>query len=202
MEKAAVKRTCAHTKKGVSHHLPTRTRYRIAKGRRSQELATQIRDKVSTVPGVKVVEVNERTGSVFIHHEERPDILEALCTAFDAVADDLFEEAIELEGDMIPGFSVFAHLLKKKAAKVDAYVSQRTDNLLDLKMLVPIIFVGAGLVQVVKTKNWLEQVPAWVLFYYAYDTYLKFHPPGKPVSLTLSDESANGVTKRARLTAQ
>src|SRR5271170_5765737 len=106
MEKTVIKRAAAHPRKGVSHHLPTRTRYRIAKGRRSQELATQIRDKVSTVPGVKTVDVNERTGSVFIHHEERPDILEALCNAFDAVADDLFEETIEFESETIPGFSV------------------------------------------------------------------------------------------------
>jgi len=164
-------------KKGVSHHLPHRTRYRVPKGRRSKETSERIVEKVSKVPGVKSVDVNHRTGSIFIAHEEHPEILAGLSGAFDSVCGDLFEEVLEEEGAMIPGFSVLAHLLKKRAAKLDHFLAEKTNNMIDLKMLVPVLLLGAGLFKIAKTRQWMHEVPAWVLLYYAYDSYLKFHPP-------------------------
>jgi hypothetical protein len=182
-----------HTK-GVSHHLPHRTRYRVPKGRRSKETVDCIVEKLSKVPGVKSVDVNHRTGSIFVAHEEQPGILAGLGGAFDSVCDDLFEEVLEAEEAAIPGFSVMAHLIKKRAGKIDQFLAEKTNNIIDLKMLVPMLLLGAGVWKISSSKAWMNEVPAWVLLYYAYDSYLKFHPP-ETVGMTVrsSDGSANGV---------
>jgi hypothetical protein len=198
MENTLVSTTPKH-KKGVSHHIPTRTRYRLPKGRRSKETAARIVEKVSKVPGVKSVDVNERTGSVLVNHEEHPEILNGLGGALDSIAGDLFEEVLEEEGALIPGFSLLAHLLKKRASTVDHFLAEKTDNLVDLKMLVPLLFLGAGLVKVARSTNWIHEIPAWVLFYYAYDSYLKFHPPEITTAVRSSRSSKNGASATARL---
>ncbi len=53
-----------------------------------------------------------------------------------------------------------------------------TNNYLDLKTLLPVAFLVGGIYQASKTRAWWNQVPAWVLFYYAFDSYVKFHGPG------------------------
>jgi hypothetical protein len=200
MENTLVSTTPKH-RKGVSHHLPSRTRYRLPKGRRSAETSRRIVDRVSKVMGVKSVDVNHRTGSVFVVHEEHPEILHGLCAAFDSIADDLFEEVMEEEAEAIPGFSIVAHLLKKRAGSLDDFLAKKTNNMLDLKMLVPLLLLGAGLYKVSKTKAWMQEIPAWVLFYYAYDSYLKFHPPEVRTGVRTSD-SASRAPKRLGVRSQ
>jgi hypothetical protein len=164
--------------KGLAHHLPHRTRYRVSSRHRNEKAVHRIRDSVLSVAGVKSVEINDRTGSVLVHHDETPGILDALAGALDAVGEDLFDEIIESGiNEVIPGGSVFAHLIRQRIGRADSLVAELTNNLLDLKMLLPICFLGAGFFQASRNRDWLGQVPAWVLFYYAYDSYLKFHGP-------------------------
>jgi hypothetical protein len=202
MEQLMVHKSVTH-KKGVSHHLPHRTRYRLPKRSRTKEVAQKIRDKVSKVPGVNDVEVNERTGSVLISHDEKPNILPDIHGAMDSVAFDLFEEVLEEEGEMlIPGFSIFAHMVKKRAKHFDETLAKKTNNYLDLKSLVPLAFLGAGLLRATKSKNVVGHVPALVLFYYAFDTYIKFHPPAPPATSPTPAIAANGASKKIKVSEQ
>ena len=166
-----------HTK-GLAHHLPHRTRYRVARKHRDEASVRRIRDSVLAVPGVKSVEVNDRTGSVLVHHEERSGILDSLSAALGGVGEDIFEEIIDTGLDeIVPGGSIIAHLIKQRVGSANSSVAQLTNNMVDLKMLLPMGFLTAGIFQASRNRNWLDQVPAWVLFYYAYDSYLKFHGP-------------------------
>jgi len=202
MEKLMVHDAVPH-KKGVSHHLPHRTRYRLPKRSRTKEVAQKIREKVSKVSGVKDVEINEKTGSVLINHDETPGILPEIHDAMDSVALDLFEEVLEEEGELLfPGFSIFAHMIKKRAKTVDAAISAKTNNYLDLKSLVPLVFLGAGILRATKSKNVVGHVPALVLFYYAFDTYVKFHPPAPPAPPANTPLIGNGAPKKLKVSEQ
>jgi hypothetical protein len=142
------------------------------------------------VPGVKKVEFNKRTGSLLVHHDETPEILGALDSVLDGIAGDLFEELAPEEMAIVPGISLVAHLIRTRFISVNRYLARMTDNYVDLKMLLPLIFLGAGLYQASKHKAWFAQVPAWVLLYYAYDSYLKFHGPS--VDFAKADMPGNG----------
>lgn len=188
--------------KGVSHHLPHRTRYRLPKHKRDPKLAKKIKAKMLEVPGVKDVDVNERTGSVLITHEEKPGMIDSLGVALDAIAEDLFDEFLEAEVGMFPGVSMLAHLLRKRAGEADDYVAGKTNNFFDLKTLIPMLFLGAGVVKVARTKNWLGQVPAYVLFYYAFDSYMKLHTAQSLETVEAiaeqGEETSNGSSKRSK----
>lgn len=164
--------------KGLVHHLPDRTRYRVAHKHRDEAAVKRIRDSVLAVPGVRTVEINNRTGSVLVHHEAKPEVVDHLSAAFADIGDDIFEEILETGIDeFVPGGSIIAHLIKDRFGGFNSFIAQLTNNMIDLKMLLPICFLGAGFYQASRNRDWFGQVPAWVLFYYAYDSYLKFHGP-------------------------
>ncbi len=167
-----------HHHQGVTHHLPHRTRYRLASKYRDPDTVNRIRRSIATVPGVKDVEINDRTGSILVQHEEQPGMLDSLAVAFEDVAGDIFQEITTTEIDeILPGASILGYIIKRRFGELDSRLSNASNNMIDLKMLLPIGFLLAGLHKVAKNRNWFDQVPAWVLLYYAYDSYLKFHGP-------------------------
>jgi copper chaperone CopZ len=179
-------------RQGVAHHLPHRTRYRLAKKYRDTDTVNRIRKSISDVPGVQNVDINGQTGSILVHHEENPCMLEALAGAFEDVAGDIFQEitTAEIEG-LIPGASIIGYVIKKRFSDWNSHVSGVSNNVIDLKMLLPIGFLLAGLHKIAKNQSWFAEVPAWVLLYYAYDSYLRFHGPTvTPISSTPSSGNA------------
>jgi copper chaperone CopZ len=166
-------------RQGVAHHLPHRTRYRLARKYRDADTVDRIRRSIVNVPGVNGVDVNDRTGSILVHHEEKPCMLEELAGAFEDVAGDIFQEITTAEIDeLIPGASIIGYVIKRRFGDLNQQVAGASNNMIDLKMMLPIGFLLAGLHKAAKNRNWFDHVPAWVLFYYAYDSYLKFHGPG------------------------
>jgi hypothetical protein len=180
--------------KAVKHHLPHRTRIKLPRGHRDAETITKIQRSIEKASGVKSVEVNARTGSVLIHHQEDPEILSNVGNAIDEVASELFEAILAAEGIEIPGLSIFAHVIRESLSKLDNRLAVATSNLIDLKMLLPLAFFGAGVIQAKRNRGWLDQVPAWVLFYYAYDAYMKFHGPSVRTSSAEERFDLEGVS--------
>ncbi len=176
--------------RGITHHVPHRTRYRLAARHRAAATVSRIKDSVLKVPGVKNVEFNERTGSLLVHHEEHPEIVSLLGAALAEIAGDLCVELAGVEVAALPGVSLIAQLVGKRFANMDTYMARRTNNYLDLKTLLPVVFLAAGIYQTAKNRAWFSQVPAWVLFYYAYDSYLKFH--GQEIGLIAVTGDGNG----------
>lgn len=160
----------------IKHHLPHRTRIKLPDGHRNAATLKLVEDSVKNLPGVKSVDVNHRTGSLLIHHDERSDILPAVNTAVEEVAGEIFEALLEMEGVAIPGLPILAHLLGKGLGSINTSFSDVTRNLVDLKVVLPAGFLAAALYRARQSPGWWMEVPAWALFYYAYDSYLKFHP--------------------------
>ena len=62
----------------MAHHLPHRTRLRVPDVHRGKKTMRQLNESLLKVPGVKSVKVNERTGSIVVHHDEDHRMLEAM----------------------------------------------------------------------------------------------------------------------------
>lgn len=187
---------------GVRHHLPHRTRIKVPRHHRSKHTMEAVKKQLEYVPGVKHVEVNHRTGSVVVHHDERSDTLELMGTAIENIAEDLFHELLAVEEVEFPGLSVIAQLIRNTLSKADSRVALETRNMVDLKMIVPLLFFGAGIVKSRQSVNWWGEVPAWVLFYYAYDSYMKFHGVGFAETIPLRDEEIDGEGSAVIATTQ
>jgi copper chaperone CopZ len=174
---------------GVKHHMPHRTRIKVPRNHRDSHKLNAVKKELENVPGVQNVEVNFRTGSVVVHHDERADSLILIGSAIENICEELFSEILAVEEIEFPGLSVVAQVIHKVLSKADLKVAEGTQNVLDLKMIVPLLFFGAGIVKSRQTANWWGEVPAWVLFYYAYDSYMKFHGVGFAETLPLRDEA-------------
>lgn len=134
-------------------------------------------DSLKKVSSVQNIEINQRTGSMVVFHDHDAQILDSINTALTEVAGNLLEAVLEAEELEFPGLSIIAHLIRSFLGKADVKLAGITNNLIDLKMLLPIAFFAAGVFQASRTRNWLGAVPAWVLFFYAYDAYMRFHEP-------------------------
>jgi hypothetical protein len=171
------KRQLEQSSYGIAHHLPHRTRLKLPHQHRDKQTIQRVHDSIKKIPGVSSIQVNDRTGSVVVHHEPSEGILQSIGEALEGVSDELFDAMLEAGGIEFPGLSIMGHLIKNSMSKVDNHVAEATGNLLDLKMLLPIGFLAAALYKAFKTEGWFTQVPTYVLFYYAYDSYMKFHGP-------------------------
>jgi len=181
---------------GVTHHLPHRTRLRLPKHHRNARTMNKMRDRLKKVPGVKDVQVNERTGSILIEHEDKQNVLENLGSAVQEVASEVFDTLIEMQQSEVPGLSIVGHLVKSQASRLDTKVATATDNWLDLKTLFPAALLGTGIYTAITEKAWLGigEIPAFVFFWYAYDAYMKFHGPSvRAVSVAERVEAPDGT---------
>ena len=97
--------------------------------------------------------------------------------AIEGVAGDLFELMLEAEEIEFPGISVLAHLIGKAAGGLNKGLAKSSDNVVDLKMVLPVGFLALGIRQALATPGWWAEIPTYVLFYYAYDSFLRFNAP-------------------------
>jgi copper chaperone CopZ len=153
----------------------------------------KVKNRLKRVPGVNDVEINERTGSVLVHHEENKDVLELIGSAMEEVAGDLFDVLVEMEGEQVPGLSVLAHMVKSKVGNLDTKTANATGNWIDLKTIVPLGLMGAAIYKMIQDRAWMSEVPAFALFYYAFDSYMKFHGPSVRAISVAEREQENGV---------
>lgn len=93
------------------------------------------------------------------------------------VVDDVGGEELPSGG---PGRSTSSVTLVDAVSDLDRRLSELTGRQIDLKLLFPLSLGVLGLRQVL-TSGWgLTEVPAYVMLWYAFDSFWKFHrePPG------------------------
>ena len=161
----------------IAHHLPHRTRIRLPRSHRDPATMKRMTESLSKVTSIKDVQINDRTGSMVVYHEEDTEILEHIDGALGDVAGEVLEAILQAEEIEFPGLSIIGVLISSFMGKADNKIASATNNVVDLKMLMPLAFLGAGFFQASRNAAWLSQVPAWVLFYFAYDSYTRFHGP-------------------------
>jgi len=81
MAKTAIQKKHLH----VAHQLPHRTRLKLAKEHRTAARMKEVHQALSKVPGVHQVDVNERTGSVTLHHAPSTEMIGTIAEAVEAI---------------------------------------------------------------------------------------------------------------------
>lgn len=160
----------------VAHHLPHRTRLRIPKSHRNEITIRKVEKAVLSVHGVKSVESRENTGSIIVQHDEKDNILQSIGDAIAKATPEIFEMLVEQEVKQVEDISLLAYLLGAGVSVLNREVARKTNNWFNLKVVLPASLLTAGVAKAVRDEGWLAEMPAWVLIYYAFDTYMKFHP--------------------------
>jgi Heavy metal associated domain 2 len=165
----------------VTSHTPGRVRLRVRRGDRAQ--MARLQAALVDRPGVAAVHMNQATGSVLVHYNHndlsRGDVMGILADVGVIVRD--LADLPELPDG---GPSSTAGGLIDAVADLDKRLSDLTGRRFDLKLLFPLALGAIGLRQTLAQGHGLSQLPGYVLLWYAFDSFWKFHQqslrPGAP----------------------
>jgi hypothetical protein len=166
----------------VVHSSATRTRLRLKARDRGKGGLARIKQVAEHQPGVTGVDINERTGSVLIHHRRDAAPGSGLAAALGDVG--IVLHGLE-EGDIGgPGeHSEAAAAVESAMTDLNRRVALATDGKVDLKLLLPAGLIAAGLWRVAANPAALfTEIPTYVLLWFGIDFYTKFHYSGPPKS--------------------
>jgi Heavy metal associated domain 2 len=181
----------------VTSSTPGRVRLRLRRPERHQDMMRSIRHNLRQRMDGADVEVNPRTGSVLVHYDQRAcshaDVLSALRDVglvIEDVAQGLGEEVPSLQG---PGRTTTSEGIIEALTDLDRQLSAMTGRSVDLKLAIPLLLGGLGVVQLARSGFGLGDVPAYVLLWYAFDSFWKFHrEPAAPLPNAQSAQAADG----------
>jgi hypothetical protein len=133
-----------------------------------------LRTALSDRPGVATVHANPATGSLLVHYDRealhRDDIL--------GILEDVglvFADLADVPAPSGGPHSTTAGGLIEAIGDLDARLSALTNRRVDLKLLFPFALGAIGLRQTLSQGLGLSQVPGYVLLWYAFDSFWKFH---------------------------
>jgi hypothetical protein len=172
-----------HPGKAHRHHAKlassTRGRMRIKIHRqdRSPALLQHVKRHLEAQTGVGTVTVNEATGSVTIPYDhtqqDREDIFRVL-KDLDVVIEETFHPP--KVDDAIAETSGTGAGLPVAVEDLNRYIRRTIGVPVDLKVLLPLGLVGAGLWSIARRGLLIDTVPGWVYLWLAFDAFVKLHP--------------------------
>jgi Heavy metal associated domain 2 len=146
---------------------PGRLRLRVGRDQRTPERMRDLQQRLSSLPGVDSVAVNQRTGSVLMRGDAR--------TKLEGVIGDVVQVVEESAPEAAP--EAFAVALVKG---LDDRLETVSGGRVSLRWLVPATFVGLGVRQLITQGFTLGAIPWYVLIYYGVDSFLKLYPEYAP----------------------
>jgi len=147
------------------------------------ELVAGLRDHLEAQPTIGHVHINADTGSVLVHYDHTKSSLGDVLGALRDVGV-LIGEVAASGGDELPdvggGHSTTAMGVVGTIGDLDRRLSELTGRKVDLRLLFPVTLGTVGLVRVFSDGLGLTSVPAYILLWYAFDSFWKFHRESAP----------------------
>ena len=166
---------------------PGRLRVRLHRDDRKGDILERTQAHLQGQPGVHHVDTNRATGSVTVRYDPRThssdDVIAMLrdaCVVAERTAAALGEEVPQV------GASSTSLAIQAALDDLDRRLSRLTGRRVDLKLLFPFGLAAIGVRQLFTRGLGLNQVPAYMMLWYAFDSFWKFHSaqPG-PVGSTV-----------------
>jgi hypothetical protein len=168
---------------GVASHTPGRLRVRARYLKQHPELVDGVRDQLAAHPSIGHVHVNAATGSVLVHYDHKTSSLSDVLGALRDVGV-LVGEVAGAGGDELPdvggGHSSTATGVVDTIGDLDRRLSELTGRKVDLRLLFPLTLGTLGVIRALFAGFGLTEVPAYILLWYAFDSFWKFHRESAP----------------------
>lgn len=139
----------------------------------------RIKDGLKTQQGVHGVRVNGANGSVTVQYDHRqhsPSGILGLLKDLDVVLETVghlpeFEGPEQGNGEQGKSGDFLAAV-----DDLNARITATTGIPLNLKVVLPLSFVSAGIWSIAKSGLAIGAVPGWLFFWFAFDVFVKLHP--------------------------
>jgi len=177
----------------VASHTPGRLRLRVPAAAREPAAMQALHAHLTATLGPGHAQVNPTTGSVLVHYDRQTHssadiarMVEDVCTMVGESVRDIGLEAPE-EGS---GSSSTSVRIVDAMTDLDRQLSLLTGRKIDLKLLFPLALGGIGLWRAARSGLGITEVPAYVLLWYAFDSFWKFHREPAQRTLPAADAQA------------
>lgn len=165
----------------VVSDIPGRMRVRLAPEQCAPDFMAALQERLSVQDGVGTVDSRPSSGSVVIRYDPqrqtRDQVIARLRDAGVTV-----EDRPRGGGDESPrpATSMAATRLVDAMAEANEALSRATGRSLDLRLLFPLALGGWGLLRLARTGPQLNEIPAYVLLWYAFDAFWKLNYASQP----------------------
>jgi hypothetical protein len=158
-----------------------RGRLRVKFGRhwRHKAKLEEIERYLEAQPGIGDVIVNPTTGSMTIpydHAKQDGDGIFRLLQDLDVVMESTLHAPSLDEAAVDNGHRSLSDAIDD----LNAYVRKSIGVPVNLRLMLPIGLVAAGMWQIARRGWMVENVPGWVFLWLAFDTFVKLHPERAP----------------------
>ncbi|MBV9327239.1 MAG: hypothetical protein JO352_26110 [Chloroflexi bacterium] len=185
----------------MTSHTPGRLRVRVHRSHRDPNALQEVAAQLENQPGIHHVEVNADSGSVLVHYDHEKRSMDDVVGCLQDVGmliGSVFEGGDELPdiggggGGDESGHSTVAAGLVGTVSDLDRRLSELTGRKVDLKLVFPVALGAIGVRSAITNGFGLAEVPAYILLWYAFDSFWKFHQ--KPHTGTPAQDTSGGDT--------
>jgi Heavy metal associated domain 2 len=167
----------------VAHHISGRIRINLPDARRDQRVLQKIKQAVSLISSVRLVETNISTGSVVVHYA--PEIEDFhyrlaenaqnnhLFLLGPPLSDQDHQARRDQSAASLNGHSQLARAIISGFSQINQSIKRKTDNLVDLKVMLPL---GVGIYSVFRAER-QASTPLWLaLAFFSFTSFVVLHP--------------------------
>jgi hypothetical protein len=162
----------------VASHTPGRLRVRIKRDRQRPEQLQSVKRALEQHLGRGRVQISDTTHSLLVNYDRHAHSSNDMMSLLRDVGVIVGETAKAL-GEDVPdvagGHSTTSVSIVSAMSDLDQRLSRWTGRQVDLKLLFPLTLGGLGVLQLARRGLGLNDVPAYVLLWYAFDSFWKFH---------------------------
>ena len=161
----------------VASRIPGRIRVRLDSHARRSHTLQKIKDHLEAQAGVSDVQVNHTTGSVTVRYD-RQKLHEA--GVFDALRDiDVLVSYVAGEAGGVSGPEGSCRSLAEAINDLNRRLHVAGVPV-DLRLLTPLAFLGAGVWSILRGGLGMEKIPGIFFVWLALDAFVKLHPQVAP----------------------
>lgn len=162
----------------IKSHVPGRIRFKLHSRSRNRETMEDIQHRLQTMAGIHTVRQNSACGSMTVQYDHARHTMGGILKILEDV--DVMVESIghlpEI-GESIQSQGQPAPNILNAINDLNQHFSKSTGLPVDLKILLPLSFLTAGIWSVTRRGLMLESVPSWVFLWLSFDLFVKLHPP-------------------------
>jgi len=181
----------------IASATPHRTRVRIRPSIHAAATMARAEERLRKQPGVESVEATSRTGSLVVTHHSGEHTLDGVIATLRDVGV-IVHDVFKAVGEEVPdvGPSKTAMTVAGALDDLDRRISKATGHRVDLKLLFPLSLGALGIRQLLVEGIGLAEVPAYVLLWYAFDSFYKLHQQVPPPGEAATEAAADAVHAR------
>ena len=161
---------------------PGRLRIKMHPKHRDTSTLQGIQSNLQAREGVNDVRINSANGSVTMNFDQGRYNAKGIMSLLEDV-DVLVESFGHLPGvESADGSSASSTGFLIAVDDLNQRIQSATGLPIDLKLMLPLAFVGAGFWSIARRGLMIEAVPGWLFLWFAFDIFVKLHPAniGKP----------------------